>query len=58
LAKVLINKTLIYARVHDETVKEQFTAAMNRIERIPAADWPIHIRELEAITVKHFTDSV
>jgi site-specific recombinase XerD len=45
-----INKTLIYARVHDETVKEQFTAAMQQIERIPTTDWPIHIGELEAIT--------
>lgn len=53
-----INKTLIYARVHDETVKEQFTAAMNQIERIPADDWPIRLSELEAISVVHLTDSV
>ena len=53
-----INKTLIYARVHDETVKEQFTSAMNQIERIPADGWPIRMVELEAISVDHFTDSV
>jgi site-specific recombinase XerD len=53
-----INKTLIYARVHDETVKEQFATAMNQIERIPADDWPIRLAELEATTVKHLTDSV
>ena len=53
-----INKTLIYARVHDETVKEQFTIAMNQIEQIPADDWPIRLTELETLTVNHFTDSV
>ena len=53
-----INKTLIYARVHDETVKEQFVAAMNQIERIPTNDWPIRLAELEVVTIKHLTDSV
>lgn len=53
-----INKTLIYARVHDETVKEQFAAAMNQIERIPADDWPTQLAEFETVTVNHFTDSV
>ena len=35
-----INKTLIYARVYDETVRHQFAAAMAQIEGIPVADWP------------------
>lgn len=52
-----INKTLIYARVHDETVKEQFAAAMDQIERIPAAEWPIRLTELNR-TVEHAFDSV
>lgn len=53
-----INKTLIYARVHDETVKEQFATAMNQIERIPADDWPIRLAELETATAKYLADSV
>lgn len=35
-----INKTLIYARVHDETVQNQFASAMTHIETIPVPDWP------------------
>jgi integrase len=35
-----INKTMIYARVHDQTVKEQFYNAMNLIESILVMDWP------------------
>ena len=38
-----ISNTMIYARVHDETVKQQFSAAMSQIERIPALDWPIQV---------------
>jgi hypothetical protein len=34
-----INMTLIYARVFDETVRQQFTAAMAQIERIAVANW-------------------
>jgi len=52
-----INKTMIYARVHDNTVKEQFSAAMNQIERIPIANWPHPLIELESITEQAF-DSV
>lgn len=52
-----INKTMIYARVHDNTVKEQFTTAMNQIERIPVANWPQPVLELETITEQTF-DSV
>ena len=52
-----INKTMIYARVHDNTVKEQFSAAMNQIERIPIANWPHPLIELEPITEQAF-DSV
>jgi len=36
-----INKTLIYARVYDETVRDQFASAMAHIEGIAMADWPI-----------------
>ena len=35
-----INKTLIYARVYDETVKNQFASAMHSIETVPVPDWP------------------
>ena len=52
-----INKTMIYARVHDNTVKEQFSAAMNQIERIPIVNWPHPLIELEPITEQAF-DSV
>jgi len=38
-----INKTLIYARVYDETVRNQFAAAMAQIEATPVIDWPIQI---------------
>ena len=38
-----INKTLIYARVHDETVKNQFASAMTNIETIPVPDWPTQL---------------
>ena len=38
-----INKTLIYARVYDETVRNQFASAMAQIEAIAVADWPTQI---------------
>ena len=37
-----INKTLIYARVYDETVRIQFAAAATQFESIAVADWPVH----------------
>ena len=37
-----INKTLIYARVYDETVRAQFASAMAKIESIVVVDWPVH----------------
>ena len=52
-----INKTMIYARVHENTVKEQFSTAMNQIERIPVANWPNPMIELETIAEQTF-DSV
>jgi len=52
-----INKTMIYARVHDKTVKEQFATAMNHIERIPIANWPSQLLELESSAEQTF-DSV
>lgn len=41
-----INKTLIYARVYDQTVCQQFAAAMAHIEGISMADWPRQIEQL------------
>ena len=35
-----LNTTQLYARVHDETLYEQFKVAMSRLEAIPADDWP------------------
>ena len=35
-----LNQTLLYARVHDETVRQQFAAAMAQIETILVSDWP------------------
>lgn len=46
-----INKTLIYARVYDETVRQQFAAAMALIEAIPVADWPQQIEQLNPALV-------
>jgi site-specific recombinase XerD len=46
-----INKTLIYARVYDETVRRQFAAAMAHIEGIPVADWPQQIEQLNPMVV-------
>lgn len=40
-----INKTLIYARVFDETVRDQFATAMAQFESIAASDWPIKVSE-------------
>lgn len=31
---------------------------MNHIEHIPAADWPIHLRKLEAVMVGQLTGLV
>ena len=45
-----INKTMIYARVHDQTVKEQFSTAMNKVESILITDWPKRMVELESTT--------
>jgi len=35
-----INTTLVYAKVFDETVRQQFATAMAQIEAIAVADWP------------------
>jgi site-specific recombinase XerD len=45
-----INKTLIYARVYDETVRTQFAAAMAQVEHIAVPTWPIPIAELAEST--------
>jgi integrase/recombinase XerD len=52
-----INKTLIYARVHDNTVKEQFASAIHQIERIPVANWPSLVVKSEK-TPEQVFDSV
>jgi integrase len=52
-----INKTMIYARVHDQTVKEQFSNAMNQIESMPVMGWPQKMIELKTPVEQTF-DSV
>ncbi len=42
-----INTTLIYARVHDETVRQQFMTAMTHIEGLVVADWPTQPAQLD-----------
>ena len=55
-----INKTLIYARVYDETVRNQFASAMAHIEGIAIADWPIQTISTKPIpiSVGQICDSV
>jgi site-specific recombinase XerD len=49
-----INKTLIYARVYDETVRAQFATAMAQVEHIAVPTWPIQITELaESLTISN-----
>jgi site-specific recombinase XerD len=50
-----INTTLIYARVFDETVRNQFAAAMAQIESITVVDWPT---ASITISTNHICDSV
>ncbi len=35
-----INTTLVYAKVHDETVHKQYTLVMTKVEGIAILDWP------------------
>jgi integrase/recombinase XerD len=55
-----INKTLIYARVYDETVRNQFASAMAHIEGIAMADWPVQTISTEPvpISIGQICDSV
>jgi site-specific recombinase XerD len=56
-----INKTLIYARVYDHTVRQQFAAAMADIEGIAIADWPTqteHLNPSLVIMASDVDDSV
>jgi integrase/recombinase XerD len=56
-----INKTLIYARVYDETVQKQFASAMVYFEAIAMADWPVQTTISTAdipISVEQICDSV
>ena len=46
-----INKTLIYARVHDETVHQHFATAMAQIEAVPVLDWPQSQQAEPAVSV-------
>jgi site-specific recombinase XerD len=50
-----INTTLIYAKVFDHTVRDQFAAAMAQIEAIAVADWPA---SSFSISTNHICDSV
>ncbi|MCK6623801.1 MAG: tyrosine-type recombinase/integrase [Anaerolineae bacterium] len=47
-----INKTLIYARVYDQTVRTQFAAAMAQVEQIAVPAWPAQITELAEALIK------
>jgi site-specific recombinase XerD len=56
-----INMTLIYAKVFDETVRQQFAAAMAQIESIAVANWPIqfgYATETSSISTLEISDSV
>jgi len=56
-----INMTLIYARVFDETVRQQFTDAMAQIESIAVANWPIQFStsdEVLSMPTHQICDSV
>lgn len=46
-----INNTLIYARVYPETVRQQFAAAMARLEAIPITDWPRPLEQLNPMVI-------
>ena len=50
-----INTTLVYARVFDETVRQQFAAAMAQLEGIAVAQWPT---ASITISTTHICDSV
>jgi site-specific recombinase XerD len=52
-----INKTLIYARVYDETVQQQFAATMAQIESLAVGDWPVQLQPLP-ISMVQICDSV
>jgi site-specific recombinase XerD len=49
-----INMTLIYAKIFDETIRQQFATAMAQIESIAVADWPIQF----PISTPEICDSV
>jgi hypothetical protein len=52
---------LIYARVFDETARQQFTAAMAQIESIAVANWPIQFsasNEALSTPTRQICDSV
>jgi site-specific recombinase XerD len=52
-----LNTTQHYARLFEQTVKEQFEAAITHIEGIAAPDWP-QISQKDPEFVEHFIDSV
>ena len=56
-----IDKTMIYARVHDETVQAQFTSAMAQIEPAAVTDWPTRSTEMSnhiVLITQQIRDSV
>ena len=51
-----IHKTLIYARVYDQTIRAQFASAMSRIESIAVVNWPVLTTPVPSVA--QFGDSV
>jgi site-specific recombinase XerD len=41
-----LNTTQLYARIHDETLRQQFLSAMTRLEAIAVSDWPAPVEPL------------
>ncbi len=52
-----LNTTQHYARLFEQTVKEQFETAISHIEGIAASDWPTFLQK-EPDFVEHIIDSV
>jgi hypothetical protein len=52
-----LNTTQHYARLYEQTVKEQFEAAIQQVEGIAVTDWPQPI-DLPQPSLEHIIDSV
>ncbi len=53
LAHQHLNTTQLYARVYDETLSEQFKAAMSRLEAIPVDNWPAGVPSVKGDPTSH-----